>query len=54
MKEKSGNADKTTVEERRDAGIARMLNSPPKPHKDMKQGKAKPGRNPDKKRKPKS
>ena len=32
-------AEKKT-EERRDAGITRMLNTPPKPHKDMKKGKA--------------
>ena len=31
---------KGKVEERRDVGITRMLNTPPKPHKDMKKGKA--------------
>ena len=29
------------LEQRRDAGITRMLNTPPKPHKEMKKGKAK-------------
>jgi hypothetical protein len=29
--------EKTEV--KRDAGITRMLNTPPKPHKDMKKGK---------------
>lgn len=36
--DKKSSAGKT--EQKRDAGLARMLNTPPKPHKEMKKGKA--------------
>jgi hypothetical protein len=32
---------KETVEQRRDAAVRRALNTPPKPHKDMKKGRKK-------------
>jgi hypothetical protein len=31
---------KAGTEKRRDAGLTKMLSTPPKPHKDMKKGKA--------------
>lgn len=33
--------DERTVESRRDEGLRRALNTPPKQHKDMKKGKGK-------------
>jgi hypothetical protein len=42
MNQKPKNDDPKT-DERRDAGLTKMLKTPPKQHKDMKKGKAKQG-----------
>ena len=39
--DESDSASETEVSERRDAAIRRALNTPPKPHKDMKKGTSK-------------
>jgi hypothetical protein len=41
MAEKSNQKQNETAEKRRDAGLTRMLNTPPKPHRDMKKKGAK-------------
>lgn len=41
MKQKNEQMSDADVQQRADEGLRRALNTPPKPHKDMKKGKGK-------------